>query len=115
MALRKKSGVSHIVRLEIVGDNLIMPARTIDLETIPYRVFLNREQGRYRGFWFCPHRDCLGAYCSARDSDSAEEAIEVAAEAARLHEAKMHAAEPVEDLCPETEATLPIFALKFQT
>jgi len=92
-----------------------MPARTIDLETIPYRVFLNREQGHYRGFWFCPHHDCLGAYCSPRNFDSAEEAIEIATEAAQLHEAEMHATDSVEDLCPEAKATLPIFALKFQT
>jgi hypothetical protein len=92
-----------------------MPARTIDLDTIPYRVFLNKEQGSFRGFWFCPHHDCMGAYCSARSSDTAEEAIEIAAEAARLHESEMHAAQAIEDLCPETEPHLPIFALKFQS
>jgi hypothetical protein len=99
---------------ENVGDILHMPARTIDLDTIPYRVFVNKEQGRYRGFWFCPHPDCLGAHCSARNSDTPEDAIEIAAEAARVHEAEKHAAQPIEDLCPETQEPFPVFALKFQ-
>ena len=91
-----------------------MPARTIDLDTIPYRVFVNKEQGRYRGFWFCPHHDCMGAYCSARNFDTADEAIEIASEAARVHETETHAADPVDDLCPETHESFPVFALKFQ-
>jgi hypothetical protein len=80
-----------------------MPARTVDLETIPYRIFVNRERGLYRGFWFCPHHDCFGAYRCDHVSETSEEAVEIAAEAARMHEAEVHSLDQVDDLYPELQ------------
>jgi hypothetical protein len=89
-----------------------MPARTIELDAIPYRIFVNREQGRYRGFWFCPHHDCYGAYRCDFDSDTSEDAIEIATEAARIHESELHAAEPLDELYPQFHGEIAPASLK---
>jgi hypothetical protein len=81
-----------------------MPARTIERDTIPYRIFVNPERGRYRGFWFCPHHNCYGAYRCDYDSDTTDEAVEIATEAARIHECEVHAAERLDELYPELSA-----------
>jgi len=67
-----------------------MPARTVDLDTIPYRIHVNKERNGYRAFWFCPHHDCFGAFRTERNSERADDVIEVATEAARSHEAEAH-------------------------
>lgn len=81
-----------------------MAARTIDLNTIPYRIFVNKERGRFRGFWFCPHHDCYGAYRCDYDSETAEDAVEIATEAAHIHESECHGLSAVDDLYAELPA-----------
>src|SRR4051812_27705780 len=71
-------------------DTQSMSARLITVEEIAYRVFLNREQGKYRAFWFCPHADCYGAFRCEHVSETPQDALEIAANAAHDHEGEKH-------------------------
>lgn len=90
-----------------------MPARTIAVEKVAYQIFVNREQGGYRGFWFCPHHDCFGAFRNEVISDSKDDAIELATEAAEQHEQEVHGREANE--FPEIDPTFAAFSLKLST
>lgn len=68
-----------------------MGAKAIHADSIEYRVFLNNERDGYRGYWFCPHPTCCGAFRSEGVSETKEEAIEFATEAAQRHEEEIHA------------------------
>jgi len=67
-----------------------MPARVIQIEEVPYRVFVNRERNGYRAFWFCPHSDCFGAFRRDQLCANREDALKVGVEAAHEHEFKSH-------------------------
>jgi hypothetical protein len=67
-----------------------MAAKVIRIEEIPYRIFVNREPRGYRGFWFCPHPNCFGGFRSDHLSETREDALEVASEAAGAHECEIH-------------------------
>lgn len=84
-----------------------MSARTIHVETVAYRVHVSRELGGYRGFWFCPHGHCYGAYRTTELADTKGDAVELATDAAARHEQENHS-DTEAALCQlETPAELP--------
>jgi hypothetical protein len=68
-----------------------MQGKSIVLDQLEYQICVSRHSGRFSAFWFCPDPDCFGSHHNNISSETSEEAIGAAQEAARLHHQSIHA------------------------